>query len=425
MERGAVLEGVHVKAVENSTLILAEKGTHRKDPLDNFNYYKGGWNISQKHYFSSAGFTAAPLFLIVAFWFLGFGMCLIGCIVLYVGQGKFQTSTKDTLEYVVEQADVTVDKLRNVSDYLQAAKQIVVNQITLLPNIQANMERVDKKINDSAKTLERETEENSEKIHDVLDSIIVNLPCKRLALIIIAAAMLLLAFLGFAFSVFGLSFCVYTNQFQMLDLGSTIRVALQWINGSSILQLILLLMKLSRVDRAIAEEALNESKDVNTRFVGIVNAFINNVTNLNVPPSTNPIYYNQSGPLVPVLCSPYNSDKTDRKCNADEANFSNAAQEWKKYLCLVSASGICITEGGLTRDCTFVREIFSSITRDHCPGLRRSSEMISSGLVIVSYAVTLSVTLWLLFARKRRHQEYSEYRIAASAHDHSGEEKSI
>lgn len=34
----------------NSSLILAEERTHRKDPLDDFKYYKGGWNISQKHY---------------------------------------------------------------------------------------------------------------------------------------------------------------------------------------------------------------------------------------------------------------------------------------------------------------------------------------------------------------------------------------
>lgn len=50
MRRSVV--GVYVKAMKNSTLVLAAERTHRKDPLDNFNYYKGGWNISEKHYFS-------------------------------------------------------------------------------------------------------------------------------------------------------------------------------------------------------------------------------------------------------------------------------------------------------------------------------------------------------------------------------------
>lgn len=37
---------------DNSTLILAEKRTQRKDPIDNFHKYKGGWNISNKHYWA-------------------------------------------------------------------------------------------------------------------------------------------------------------------------------------------------------------------------------------------------------------------------------------------------------------------------------------------------------------------------------------
>ena len=76
-------------------------------------------------------------------------------------------------------------------------------------------------------------------------------------------------------------------------------------------------------------------------------------------------------------------------------------------------------------DSIFVGEIFSSITRDNFPGLRQSNEMISIGLVIVSTAVTHSVTLWLFYARKSRNQEYSEYYLAASAQDHSGREKSV
>lgn len=36
----------------NSSLILAEKRTHRKDPLDNFHRYNGGWNISNTHYWA-------------------------------------------------------------------------------------------------------------------------------------------------------------------------------------------------------------------------------------------------------------------------------------------------------------------------------------------------------------------------------------
>lgn len=59
-EYGAVSWGMKRSALEdtsgepeyNSSLILAAKRTHRRDPLDNFKYYKGGWNISHKYYLS-------------------------------------------------------------------------------------------------------------------------------------------------------------------------------------------------------------------------------------------------------------------------------------------------------------------------------------------------------------------------------------
>ena len=37
---------------DNSSLILAAKRTHRKDPSDGFSYYTGGWNISNGHYWA-------------------------------------------------------------------------------------------------------------------------------------------------------------------------------------------------------------------------------------------------------------------------------------------------------------------------------------------------------------------------------------
>lgn len=38
--------------VNSSYLILAAKRTHRRDPLDDFKKYSGGWNISEKHYWA-------------------------------------------------------------------------------------------------------------------------------------------------------------------------------------------------------------------------------------------------------------------------------------------------------------------------------------------------------------------------------------
>uniref|UniRef100_A0A5B7A766 Transmembrane protein n=2 Tax=Davidia involucrata TaxID=16924 RepID=A0A5B7A766_DAVIN len=469
------------ESVGNSTIALAAERTHRKDPLDGFKRYTGGWNISERHYWASVGFTAAPLFVIAGVWFVVFGMCLsliclcycccrrepygysrtayafsliflilfttaaiVGCVVLYTGQGKFHNSTTKTLQYVVTQANTTVEKLRNVSEYLAAAKLIRVDQVFLPSNVQTDIDQIETKINSSASTLSDRALDNSNDIQDLLDSV-------RLALIIIAAIMLVLTFLGFLFSIFGMQFLVY------------ILVIIGWIlvAGTFILCGIFLLLHnvtadtcvamnqwvqnptshtalddiLPCVDNATAQETLLRSKEVTSQLVNVINQVITNVSNINFSPNFVPLYYNQSGPLMPTLCNPFNSDFTNRVCSAGEVDLSNATQVWQNYVCHVSRSGICTTTGRLTpafynqmaaavnvsyglshygpflvdlEDCTFVRQTFSDISRDHCPGLRRYSEWIYVGLVLVSAAVMLSLVFWVIYGRERRHRVYTK-----------------
>ncbi|KAK9280378.1 hypothetical protein L1049_014067 [Liquidambar formosana] len=166
-------------AVEYSSFVLAAERTNRKDPLNGFRRYTGGWNISERHYWASVGFTAVPLFVIAVVWFLGFGLCLsiiclcyfcfkrkpygysgiayavsliflilftisaiIGCVVLYTGQGRFHRSTTNTLAYVENQAENTVEKLKEVSDYLASAKQIGVDKVFLPSNVQTDIDQI-------------------------------------------------------------------------------------------------------------------------------------------------------------------------------------------------------------------------------------------------------------------------------------------
>ncbi|KAM4133299.1 hypothetical protein ACJW30_01G318100 [Castanea mollissima] len=470
----------------NSSLILAEKRTYRKDPLDNFNRYTGGWNISNEHYWASVGFTAAPFFAIAAVWFLVFGISLFficccycccprepygysriayalsliflilftlaaiaGCVVLYTGQGKFHGSTTNTLNYVVNQADTIADNLSNVSDYLSAAKKVGVDSIFLPSDVLKNIDNIETKINSSASTLSKTTSDNSKNIQDVLNSV-------RLALVIVAAVMLFLAFLGFLFSVLGMQPVVY------------FLVMIGWflVAGTFILCGVFLLLHnvvadtcvamddwvqhptartalddiLPCVDNATAQETLIQSHNVTNQLVVVVNTMITTVANANVNPRL-PIYYNQSGPLIPVLCNPFYSNLTNRQCATGEVKLDKAPEVWNSYVCQVSASGICTTTGRLTptyykqmvaavnvsyglynytpflvnlQDCTFVRDTFTDIDRDHCPGLRKYSQWIYVGLVLVSAAVMFSLIFWVIYARERRHRVYTKSRDSRS-----------
>lgn len=466
---------------DNSSLILAAKRTHRKDPSDGFSYYTGGWNISNGHYWASVSYTAVPFFVLGGIWFVLFGLCLsliclcycccrrepygysrtayalslillilftiaaiIGCVVLYTGQGKFHGSTTSTLGYVVDQAETTSENLKNVSEYLSAAKRIGIGSSFLPANVQTNIDHAETKINASATTLDTKTQKNSKDIQDLLDAV-------RLALIVLAAVMLLLVFLGFLFSILGLQCLVYflviigwilvTSTFILCGIflllhnvvADTCVAMDEWVQNPTAHTALDDILPC--VDNATAQETLLRTKDVTYQLVTVVNTVITNVSNINFAPNFVPLYFNQSGPLVPVLCNPFNADLTARQCSAGEVDLDNATQVWSNYVCQVSASGICTTPGRLTpsyynqmaaavnvsyglyhygpylvdlQDCTFVRQTFTVISDDHCPELRKYSKWIYTGLVMVSVAVMMSLIFWVIYARERRHRVYTK-----------------
>lgn len=93
----------------------------------------------------------------------------VGCVVLYTSQGKFHGSTSNTLKYIVRQADLTAENLRNVSDYLDAAKNIGVDAVFLPSDVQKNIDNVKTKIGSASDLLSTKTKDNSEKIQDGID----------------------------------------------------------------------------------------------------------------------------------------------------------------------------------------------------------------------------------------------------------------
>ena len=80
------------------------------------------------------------------------------------------------------------------------------------------------------------------------------------------------------------------------------------------------------VDNATAQETLRRSKEVTSQLVDVINEAITNVSNINLAPAFAPLYYNQSGPLLPLLCNPFRPDLTDRACTAGEVDLDNATE---------------------------------------------------------------------------------------------------
>lgn len=78
------------------------------------------------------------------------------------------------------------------------------------------------------------------------------------------------------------------------------------------------------VDQRTTNKTLSQSKQVINDIVNVVNQFIYTYANT-YPSPANPYYYNQSGPLMPPLCYPYDSQLRDSQCGDQEVSISNAS----------------------------------------------------------------------------------------------------
>lgn len=82
-----------------------------------------------------------------------------------------------------------------------------------------------------------------------------------------------------------------------------------------------------KVDNGTAQQIFSVSKGVTFGIVQVIDGAIANISNANnIPPNAGPIYYNQSGPLMPILCNPYYSNLTQRQCAPGEVDFQNASE---------------------------------------------------------------------------------------------------
>ncbi|KAK3024114.1 hypothetical protein RJ639_043573 [Escallonia herrerae] len=449
-----------------STLVLAQKRTRRPDILSGFRRYRDGWDIANKHYWASVGFTGATGFIVAVLW--------IGCILLSVGQDEFHGEALNTLNYVVNQSDYTVQTLQNVTEYMSLAKTVNVAHVFLPSDVKDDIDKLNADLNAAADTLRQKTNENSAKIRRVfnavyspcnlmiplifLDFLCVSIPmfmfidkyvpCRRSTLITVAAVMLLVSILGLFMSILGHQHAIHIfiisgwllvavtfilcGVFVILDnaISDTCVSMGEWVDNphaESALSNIL-----PCVDQATTNHTLIKSKQVVTDIANIVNGFIDTFANSNPPPQANSNFFNQSGPLVPHLCYPYDFQLQDRQCSPQEVSLANASLVWQNYTCTAAASGYCSDVGRLTpdmygqlvgavnisyalehyappllslQDCNFVRDTFRNITSDHCPPLEQHLRTVNAGLALISVGVMLSLALWMLYANRPRREE--------------------
>ncbi|KAF5195314.1 envelope glycoprotein B [Thalictrum thalictroides] len=451
-------------------VVLARRRTQRPDILQGFKRYKGGWDLTNRHYWASVGFTGLAGFVPAFIFFVSFGILvvvrccywqaiqdistnwllracvvllivstcasMIGCIFLAVDQEEFRNEVFRTLNYVVNQSDQSVHTLRNVSTYLAQAKGINVNQFVIPSDVQDRIDRLNKDLGPAADSLEKATFVNSSQLKNVLKLM-------QLVLILDAVVMVFVAFLGLVLSLHGhrraVNICIFNGWllvpvtfilfgvFLVLNnaITDTCIAMEEWVNNSQAKTT--LSNMLPCVDQRMTNKTLIQSKEVINDVVTIVNVALSYYADSN--PS---LLANQSDQKIPLLCSPFDT------CHSQEVTFANASLVWQHYICIGTT---CDTAWGIPsqtylqlvgavsvssalyeyappllsfQDCEFVKATFKTITSNYCSPLEHHTHLVSVDLCVISIAVLLCVIIWILFGNLQseelflKHHSHSE-----------------
>ncbi|KAK7357683.1 hypothetical protein VNO80_16978 [Phaseolus coccineus] len=247
---------------------------------------------------------------------------------------------------------LTVQTLRNVTEYLSLAKTINVTRIVLPSDVMDGIDKLNVDLNNAANTLSEKTNENSVKIRRVFNDVCDASVGSCWVRYVITGWLLVAA----TFILCGV-FMILNNA-----ISDTCMAMGEWVanpHTESALSNVL-----PCVDLSTTNKTLFQSKQVVTNIANVVNQFIYNAANLNITQGS-PGYYYQSGPTIPSLCYPFDSQFLQRQCTDQEVSSANAStviffitwvnlSQLIKFLqvsnfeCEVSESGFCTIVGRVT-----------------------------------------------------------------------------
>ncbi|XP_028555279.1 uncharacterized protein LOC110092209 isoform X4 [Dendrobium catenatum] len=361
-------------------LVLAAKRTRRPDVLNKLRPYRGGWDITNKHYWASVGFTGAAGFILAFIWFLSFAFAFA---VFHFCD--WRTTIKEKAS--------------------ERSKQGIYLLLLLLFTCAA-----------------------SRVVLILVAAIMLLLALTGFALSILGHKQAIYAFTSIGWLLVTATLVLF-GVFVILKntIGDTCTAMNEWVHyphTETALSNILPCVDLKTTNRT-----LYQSKEVILQLVSVVNSVIRSVANSNNASSKSSVFFNQSGAEMPLLCSPYDSKLQLRHCQPHEVSFSNASLVWKNYICEISKSGYCTGVGRISpnmytqlviavnasyaldhytplllslQDCKFVRESFNTITTNYCTFLEQDLSMVNAGLVLISIGVILCLFLWILYVNRRQ-----------------------
>ncbi|KAG5530647.1 hypothetical protein RHGRI_025569 [Rhododendron griersonianum] len=436
-----------LQAVNVSESLSNSDDTVRVDPLDSFKKYRGGFDITNKHYWSSTIYTGIPGYAIGVLWLLcglvygGFLLATTFCCknnnrklkkrspyqkqyylwhavlaaffaVLAIvatglvlgGNAKFHSRAKTVVNIIIDTANDATETIYNTTG---AMRGMSINLEVSNANSQASsfLTSTSQKLDSQAADIQREAKKNRQLIDKGLKIVYI--------LTIVTISVNLIAVL--ALSVFGIlkvrqalkafegDTCTALEDFQKDPYNSSL---------SSILP----------CDELLSARPL--LSDVSTGIYNLVNEVNANISEL---------YSNIFQVCNPFSAPPEYTYQPDN-CPANSIKIGAIPQLLKTLTCSDTSNGTC--QGGLVIsatdlqtvenyttslqkvlnaypglenlvECQSVAEAFSEILHNHCKPLKRYTRMVWAALVFLSVIMVALVLIWTDEAHHQQKHHFS------------------
>ncbi|KAJ0977129.1 hypothetical protein J5N97_012603 [Dioscorea zingiberensis] len=433
---------------ESGSRLFAQ--TERIDPLDGFKKYKGGYNITNKHYWSSAIFTGKYGYIIGALWLI-FGivyavillikaicftdkrrnrirlprtnrysfwrilsvfvftvLAIVAAGVVLGGSSKFHSTAKTVKNIVVRTAEEASGTIYNVTNAVKAMQDDTELYGNLDGSTRLNV--TSRRLNDEADNIQRKAIKNMRLVNKGLKILkVVTIVTVTLNMVVVLALLGELIIVCWLLTfLFWLSFGLYyfLNKFAG-DTCTALEEYQQDPQNSTLGSI--LPCQLS------AKSVLRDTGAGIHDIIDQVNANISTLQSLSLPG-------------VQYVCNPFSGppDYTYQpaNCSSNTIQIGDIPQVLKRYTCSNNGSGYCVGEfisqtdynralvytssiqnilntfPGIERlvDCRLVKDAFSEVLVNHCKPLKKYVHMTWAALATLSTVMVILIVAWLFEA---------------------------
>nr|GEX76489.1 protein tweety-2 like [Tanacetum cinerariifolium] len=400
--------------------------TVRRDPLENLRKYRGGYDITNVHYWSSTAYTGIAGYVLAALWLL----CGVVFGLVLGGNAKFHSRADKIIDIIIDTADEASMTIYNTTGAMKMTRTNLEGTSVDLSTTRF-LDSTSRRLDSTADNIQRQARKNRHKIDlglrilyivstvifalnliAVIALIVVGVVKIRRALhILIVLCWLITVFcwlffgLYFFLSRFAGDTCTAFEGFQQDPYNNSL---------SSILPC---------DDLLSAERVLN---DVSAGVYNLVNQVNANISRIQQDSSFG-------------VCNPFSGppeyNYQPNNCSENDIKIGEIPELLRLITCVDPVNGVC--NGGIPISgndfrtavaytssieillnsypgmesllhCQTVKDAFSDILENHCKPVKRDVKIVWAGLVYLSIVMVFLVLTWTYEAYHERNHRFSD-----------------